>query len=683
MCAQVIEITEAHRADRILQCRCASCTASGLFARRFTVALAAILGCSLAVACSSETEGDEDASQAEALSTDPNRAYSANGRDEEISVPPAGTMLVELSQPELLVQLEGEGRGAAQVFGVPGRQDNAALHAASPTYRDVVKSLSDDLAALAQAEPKLTTQVIAGRPRLFNAGWLTSKYASFDLVGVVNRIDRKDMGAPSCGEVRFVYRLAYAKAMGNAVTFSRLPFFLNVVYALPQGDCARAAKAFEVPDGLNSPADYVQYLTQGPLSSSRMSLKQVEVNGQVVRVPSESKTDMGGAAEYFLRVFQLQGNRAVLRPLENTPDVARLRADENLRGELLGWIKSNVRGIDEGTAVMPEKFAATKAGSFTTFGSARMSNKLFSSLFSAQELADANLSDTRLVASAQGLLFRLDDMTCVGCHQGRSVAGFHLLGKERGTRMNPLNALRVHGSPHYLAELVNRKAYFADLARGAEDKLRRTSFHPAVGTRATVGTHCVMPQDQGAFRNTWSCEAGSSCVALAKNSRAGVDLGVCLPEREGFAGLPCLAGNMTDGATPRADKLATQNLGCKGAYACLKPEEGTPAGMCVARCKGRLGTMNGDHEICAYGGGAAFDSCAASGNFASCIEDSVRPAPRQACDEENPCREDYMCQRLESLSSRATLTSTPKGKGFCNPTYFIFQMRLDGHPSPN
>jgi hypothetical protein len=93
--------------------------------------------------------------------------------------------------------------------------------------------------------------------------------------------------------------------------------------------------------------------------------------------------------------------------------------------------------------------------------------------------------------------------------------------------------------------------------------------------------------------------------------------------------------------------------------------------------------MNGDHEICAYGGGAAFDSCAASGNFASCIEDSVRPAPRQACDEENPCREDYMCQRLESLSSRATLTSTPKGKGFCNPTYFIFQMRLDGHPSPN
>jgi hypothetical protein len=652
-----------------------------MLARRFTVALAAILGCSLAVACGSEPEGD-DASQAEALTTDPNRAYSANGRDEAIAVPAAGTMLVELSQPELLVQLEGEGRGVAQVFGVPGRLDNAALYAASSTYRDVVKSLSDDLAALAQAEPKLTTQVVSGRPRLFNAGWLTSKFASFDLVGVVNRIDRKDMGAPSCGEVRFVYRLAYAKSIGNAVTFSRLPFFFNVVYAVPQGDCGRVARSFEVPAGVNSSADYVRYLTQGPLSPSSMRLKQVEVNGQVVRVPSESKTDMGGAAEYFLRVFGLQGERATLRPLENTPDVARLRADAGLRGELLGWIKANVRGIDEGTAVMPEKFAATKGGSFTTFGSARMSNKLFSSLFTAQELADADLSGTRLLATASGLLFRLDDMTCVGCHQGRSVAGFHLLGKERGTRMNPLNALRVHGSPHYLAELINRKAYFEGMARGAEDKLRRTSFHPAVGESATVGTHCVMPQDQGNFRSTWSCDAGTKCVALAKNSRAGVDLGVCLPEREGFAGLPCLGGTMTDGSSPRADKLATHNLGCKGAYACLKPEEGTPAGMCVARCQGKLGTMNGAHEICAYGGGAAFDSCAASGNFASCIENSVRPAPRQACDDENPCREDYMCQRLESLSSSSTLTSTPKGKGFCNPTYFIFQMRLDGHPSP-
>jgi len=92
--------------------------------------------------------------------------------------------------------------------------------------------------------------------------------------------------------------------------------------------------------------------------------------------------------------------------------------------------------------------------------------------------------------------------------------------------------------------------------------------------------------------------------------------------------------------------------------------------------------MAGANEICAYGGGSKFDQCAASANFQACIGDSVRPAPRQACDEDHPCREDYMCQRLEPLEGNKAVSTTPTTKGFCNPTYFIFQMRLDGHPTP-
>ena len=41
-----------------------------------------------------------------------------------------------------------------------------------------------------------------------------------------------------------------------------------------------------------------------------------------------------------------------------------------------------------------------------------------------------------------------------------------------------------------------------------------------------------------------------------------------------------------------------------------------------------------------------------------------------------------MCQRLEPIGGNQTISTTPKTKGFCNPTYFIFQMRLDGHPTP-
>jgi hypothetical protein len=51
-------------------------------------------------------------------------------------------------------------------------------------------------------------------------------------------------------------------------------------------------------------------------------------------------------------------------------------------------------------------------------------------------------------------------------------------------------------------------------------------------------------------------------------------------------------------------------------------------------------------------------------------------------DDETPCREDYMCQRLEPITGNGAIKTTPRGKGFCNPTYFIFQMRVDGHPAP-
>jgi hypothetical protein len=34
------------------------------------------------------------------------------------------------------------------------------------------------------------------------------------------------------------------------------------------------------------------------------------------------------------------------------------------------------------------------------------------------------------VRSAEGLLRRLDQLTCLGCHEARSIAGFHLLGED-------------------------------------------------------------------------------------------------------------------------------------------------------------------------------------------------------------------------------------------------------------
>ena len=656
--------------------------------RWFALCLAAA---TLLAACSAAPTEDSDNSQ-DAVVTERSpfdeTPLVTNGRDEAIAVPASGTLLTEVAQPELLLRFEKEGYHFTNLMGggeAGVRQDNAALAASSDFYGKLVASISSELAELEGSNPRATKRVEYAKDRLFNAAWLKSRHATFDLVAVVNRADRHDFAPDTCGETRFVYRLSYVKQIGNAPTFSRLPFFFNVVYQVPGGDCVAQAKKWQVPDGLDANT-YAAWLEKGALDLAKLQFKQIELNAQVMRTPSESKTDMGGLAQYFLRVYNLKNGVLQALPLENTPDVAKINADPALKAELLAWIKGNVEGIDEGTAVMPSKFAATRTKSFTTFGSARTANKLFTQLYSPADFADADLTGTKLVNSPDALLFRLDDMTCTGCHQGRSVAGFHLLGAERGSRTNPLNALRTHGSPHYFAELARREEWLRGLLGSGADPQRPTSFHPPPKTAATAGTHCVLPEDAGKFRTgaLWSCAAGLECKALGTNSRSAVELGECVPSdaKDAFAGLPCVGGAMTDAADPHGDTLAMKKTGCAAGYSCLMPEEGTPGGMCVSACRGKLGEMHGAHEICAYGGGAKFDECAASSNFQACLGGAVRPAPRQACDESNPCREDYMCQRLEPGLGGKPISTTPALAGFCNPTYFIFQMRLDGHPTP-
>jgi hypothetical protein len=62
-----------------------------------------------------------------------------------------------------------------------------------------------------------------------------------------------------------------------------------------------------------------------------------------------------------------------------------------------------------------------------------------------------------------------------------------------------------------------------------------------------------------------------------------------------------------------------------------------------------------------------FNACLGRGNsFLSCIRGNVQPAGLRACDEQNPCRDDYVCARTKSC-------------GACLPPYFVFQLRVDGH----
>jgi hypothetical protein len=65
---------------------------------------------------------------------------------------------------------------------------------------------------------------------------------------------------------------------------------------------------------------------------------------------------------------------------------------------------------------------------------------------------------------------------------------------------------------------------------------------------------------------------------------------------------------------------------------------------------------------------ASFNACLAKKTpFERCIADNTTPGGVRACDARTPCRDDYVCARGAH-------------GGACMPPYFLFQLRVDGHP---
>ena len=449
------------------------------------VAIFALLALAVAGGCSADPPEEGESDDAVVLT---------QSVDAPIVVPAVGTTLVELSQPTLVQSLEARGLGFGVHFGERGTPNNDSLASRSPFYRFIADDLSADLDAQRARDPRLKTQVANGVTRILDKGWMRASYARFELTGVMNRLDRLAQSGPnSCGEVRFLYRLSYRHAKQDPadVSYSRLPVVFNVVYDVPrQGrgleECARAATAWQVPATVKDETTYLDWLTREVAAPERLRLKQIELDAQVLRVPSESKVDLAGVAEYAFRVYALEGGVPTLRPLENQVDVERIAADPALKTELAMFLRSHVREVDLGTVLIPEKFLAKKVSAFSTFGSARAANKPFTRLFwdatnkRAPALGEDVLgpSSTQYVSSVAGFIARLDDLTCTGCHQGgRGVAGFHFLGEDSLAQSHLLNVARIGKSPHLLTDLERRRTFVATLARGAEPSpFRPVSF---------------------------------------------------------------------------------------------------------------------------------------------------------------------------------------------------------------
>lgn len=335
-----------------------------------------------------------------------------------------------------LSALEGAGYALADVLDAPGSRTTAELTASSAPFRtlsEAVATATAELRAEMKANGRPLREVTAENiGRVMDMRWLASPLARFRLVGVVNRIDKRDFGQPAgtCGEIRLIYRLGsrFEGSKKGKLYSSRLPVSLNVVFEM-LGDCRETAASF-VP--LGDVTDVAAWLAAGPLNPARVRLKQVELNVQIVRFPSGLETEFGGQAVYLMRVFAASrtGGQLLLtpKPLENTPDVARIEADAALKVEMVTYLRDHAPEVDEGTVVLPDKFLSFKALSHSTYGPLRTANRPFAVLLKPEDFDGAEAAGFRVLKTTRGMIERLDQMSCMGSYQSNGTAGFHFFG---------------------------------------------------------------------------------------------------------------------------------------------------------------------------------------------------------------------------------------------------------------
>jgi hypothetical protein len=565
------------------------------------------------------------------------------------------SVLVE--HPETLKALEGQGFDLGSRLAGKALADNRAF-VASAEGAAIVAAVDADVAAAKKKDK--------GAHPTFDPSWLRSKEASFQLVAVTNRLDRRHATPDACGETHLVYRLAYA----NAKASSRLPMTMMLVYpqAKDGADCSSVAKRWlDASAAGGEPSARASALVAGPLANLKAAAK-VELNFQLIRWPSTTRQDMGGHAEYSLRVFQRpEGGAFAPVHMENALRDDLSAAEKTTLG---AWIADNVAAIDQGTAKVPDAFLSDHVTSVSPKGLARGHNRPFALAFGKDGagLPNVDLGGRSLVTSKAALLRRLDTMTCNGCHQSQGLAGFHALGTDRA-ETSDVNALAVGISPHLREQVAFRRKDLDAVAAGTMD-VAPIPFAEHGSDAGLYGAACgaVGAGDSGFA--SWTCAKGMVCSDVN-----GDQVGICA-DKARRSGEACEESKVTFTSDPTQDKVTMGPV-----FACVNPNGsggacvrsggnpgGFPNGMCTGGCN-TIGQVQGD-GMCGISVPDGFNACMGSGGlFEDCVANPTTHW-RKACSAATPCGPDYVC---------AAVTNAPAGVGACMPPYFIFQARVDGH----
>ena len=583
-------------------------------------------------------------------------------------------------------------------------------------YRDIAKHIQKRIDAISTGverdliiELKDALQYPAGNVgRRLDNRWFQSDISFFELIGVINRLDKKDF-YNTCGEIRFVYRLAYQNDSGAS---SRLPLTMNIVMVPTETNCIDVASQWIRPKDTTDDA----WLFNHALNLENLQFKHLELNAQIVRFPSGLETEFAGQALYLLRVYGLDTSKTPLQvrdiPLENSPNVQALTKDPALKTSFVAWINHNITDIDNGTHLIPDQYLATEALSYSTLGIHRRANKAFDVLFDDETMLKLQEPTGVLqwIASKESVIDRLNNSSCIGCHQASTTAGFHFLGTDNPNISGVTNRLNLPFSAHFHRETFRRQRQLAQFINGETEETFRP--HSLTPNTAQVETNhsCILPEHQKDFQENarWTCKENETCEHVV-DSKIGIQFGQCMPIKSNLlSGNTCRTGTITNSSTTSTEvfnlhaykdiftqqqrySIAEGNSFTYDSLNCRPTRIGVPLGRAYRKCtpEERAFTPQQSNvenpEICAVVGGSKFDSCVEK-DFHKCLDTIVARGMVDSCHLNRFCREDYICQtlpyQLEGVDTEMGKAIVESGVGFCTPTYFVFQLRLDGHPIP-
>lgn len=452
-----------------------------------------------------------------------------------------------------------------------------------PETREIVETVRDDISNI---------RIAAGSPSdQLDPLFLTSADSRVQLVGVINRMDRKFHSSQpegSCGEISLIYRFAYS--------LSRLPVTMNVVFPAAVGKLRCKESAQRWLDALAmerkmKPAAFAAYLVSksGPLAHIKGgNIARLELNMQTYRKPgSIDKTDFGSEATYLIRVFRWNplarafqqstlpneiNRNALLCGAGDDPQICKIKRER--RSALIDYLQKPriVEEIDRGTLDIPQELnvLSLRAISVSPGGQHRSSNQPYwnAAIVSdrpASEIArEQIISDNEInkaldnarvagvalnhIGNADDFRQRLNDTTCSGCHQARAIAGFHFPGPDSAdTQENyAANAVYLAGSPQFYSDQPRRMEIVRAIARSAGGSIPKAALAVSYSARpddrfstdfkgtAYVGgwgAACSIPSAMPAVsKRQWSCQSGLACQGLFQSDNA-KGIGTCAPDK--------------------------------------------------------------------------------------------------------------------------------------------------------